>query len=142
MVPTQCSGPAPYEGRGEPNHVSNATEHGGRSRDTAHEPRAGGAQPWRTAPRSTMTFQAMVWFALGGLLLCCIGMLFGATWTTQALQPKLRQLADGRRRLNNEWVAVRAARQRLERCPRCGYPLTGAPWFTPPTLTERARDDE
>lgn len=88
-----------------------------------------------------MTFQAVVWLALGGLLLCCIGLLFGATWTTQALQPKLRQLADERRSLNAEWVAVRTARQQLERCPRCGYPLTGAPWFTP-TLTERRRDDD
>jgi cell division protein FtsL len=88
-----------------------------------------------------MISQAVVWLALGGLLLCCIGMLFGATWTTQALQPKLGQLADERRRLNDEWMAIRAAHRQLERCPRCGYPLTEAPWFAP-TLTKHSHDDD
>lgn len=88
-----------------------------------------------------MSFETVVWFTLGGLLLCCIGMLFGATWTTQILQPKLRQLAEERRKLNDEWVVVRAARRQLERCPRCGYPLTEAPWFAL-TLTKRVRDDD
>jgi hypothetical protein len=60
---------------------------------------------------------------LGGALLVCFGLLLGATWTIQALQPKLRQQTEERRRLNEEWSAVRAARRRRGECPRCASPL-------------------
>ncbi|MDQ4032541.1 MAG: hypothetical protein M3332_09840 [Actinomycetota bacterium] len=43
---------------------------------------------------------------LGAVLLICLGLLLGTTWTPQALQPKLRRQAEERRRLNEEWVAV------------------------------------
>jgi hypothetical protein len=70
-----------------------------------------------------MTPQVLGCFLTAAVLLICLGLLLGATWATQALQPKLRHQAEERRRLNAEWVAVRAARHRLETCPRCGYQL-------------------
>jgi hypothetical protein len=47
---------------------------------------------------------------LSGVLLVCLGLLLGMTWTIQALQPKLRRQAEERSRLNEEWSAVRMAR--------------------------------
>ncbi len=71
---------------------------------------------WRNAPQSAVTLQV-----LSLVLAACLGLLLGAAWTTQALQPKLRQRADERRRLNEEWAAVRTSRQRSQ-CPRCATP--------------------
>jgi cell division protein FtsL len=75
-----------------------------------------------------VSWSELLWILLGAILLVCFGLLLGATWTTQAIQPRLRQLAEERRRLNEEWVAVRATHHRLRECPRCGYPLTGQDW--------------
>ncbi|MGH3899371.1 MAG: hypothetical protein ACRDTA_14245 [Pseudonocardiaceae bacterium] len=61
---------------------------------------------------------------LGALLLLCLGLLLGASWTIQAVQPKLRRQAVERRRLNEEWSAVRTARRQREKCPRCAGPLS------------------
>jgi sulfite exporter TauE/SafE len=61
---------------------------------------------------------------LSGVLLVCLGLLLGMTWTIQALQPKLRRQAEERRRLNEEWSAVRMARWQRGECPRCGCPLS------------------
>jgi hypothetical protein len=61
---------------------------------------------------------------LGGVLLVCLGMLLGTSWTVQALQPKLRRQAQERRRLNEEWSAVRTARRQWVECPHCGSPLS------------------
>ncbi|MGH3765242.1 MAG: hypothetical protein ACRDS0_22225 [Pseudonocardiaceae bacterium] len=60
---------------------------------------------------------------LGAVLMLCLGVLLGTTWTTQACQPKLRRQAEERRRLNEEWFAVRAARRQQAECPRCGNVL-------------------
>lgn len=79
---------------------------------------------------------------LGALLLVCLGLLLGATWTTQALQPTLRRQAEERRRLNEEWVAVRTARQQRGRCPRCASPLSECDWFFAPTLVEYPPDGD
>jgi hypothetical protein len=49
--------------------------------------------------------------ALGAVLLVCLGLLLGATWTTLALQHKHRQLAEERRWLNEQWVMIRTARR-------------------------------
>lgn len=44
-----------------------------------------------------------VWIAgLGGMLLLCLGMLVGASWTDQVLSERYRRLAIERRELN-EW---------------------------------------
>jgi uncharacterized paraquat-inducible protein A len=61
---------------------------------------------------------------LGAVLLVCLGLLLGSSWTIQAVQPKLRQQAEERRRLNEEWSAVRTARRQRGECPRCGSPLS------------------
>jgi uncharacterized paraquat-inducible protein A len=60
---------------------------------------------------------------VGCLALLCLGLLLGASWRIQTLQPRLRQQAEERRRLNEEWAAVRAARQQRVHCPRCSSPL-------------------
>ena len=65
---------------------------------------------------------------LGAVLLVGLGLLLGSTWTTQALQPRRRRQAEERRRLNEEWMAVRLARQRSGECPRCGGPLSDHGW--------------
>jgi cell division protein FtsL len=57
---------------------------------------------------------------LSAVLMLSLGALLGTAWTTQASQPKLRRQAEERRRLNNEWSALRAARQQQRGCPRCG----------------------
>jgi sulfite exporter TauE/SafE len=61
---------------------------------------------------------------LSGALLVCFGVLLGSAWTTQLAQPKLRRQAEERRRLNEEWVAVRAASREWAECPFCGNLLT------------------
>lgn len=53
---------------------------------------------------------------VGALLMVCLGLLLGAAWTTQALHHRYRLLAEERRRLNEEWLAIRAARCRHRRC--------------------------
>lgn len=89
-----------------------------------------------------MTWQVLIWFLLGAVLLICLGILLGATWTAQALRPKLRQLAKERRRLNQEWAVVRAAHRQLDECPRCGYPLADQGWGFAPTLREGPPEDD
>jgi hypothetical protein len=74
--------------------------------------------PWRYALKSTVTV-----LPLGGILLLCLGVLLGSSWTIQTFQPKLRQLAAERRRLNEEWAAVHSVRQRDE-CTRCTHRLS------------------
>ncbi len=49
---------------------------------------------------------------LVAVLLVCLGLLLGATWTIQAMQYRLRRQAEERRRLNAEWAALRTARRR------------------------------
>jgi hypothetical protein len=77
-----------------------------------------------------VTWQLLSWALLGSALLVCFGLLLGATWTIQALQPKLNHQAEERRRLDAEWVAVRAARRQRGRCPRCASPLPEQDWYS------------
>jgi hypothetical protein len=83
----------------------------------------------------------LLWVVLGAGLLVCLGLLLGASWTTQALQPRLRKQAEERRRLNEEWSAVRAARRQRE-CPRCGSLLAERNWYIEPTLVEDPAGDD
>jgi hypothetical protein len=55
------------------------------------------------------------WLLLG--LMGCFGLLLGAGWINRALDSRFRQLAEERRRLNEEWVAVRAAHQQRRQDP-------------------------
>jgi hypothetical protein len=84
-----------------------------------------------------MTIEVLV-----GVLLVCLGLLLGASWTVQALQPKLRRQAKERRRLNEEWSAVRTARRQREKCPRCGSPLSDQDWCYGSTIVEDRPDDD
>jgi uncharacterized paraquat-inducible protein A len=77
---------------------------------------------------------------LSAVLLVCLGLLVGSSWTIQAVQPKLHQQAEQRRRLNEEWSAIRTARRQHGRCPRCGNPLPEQDWpFAPPLVEDRPR---
>ncbi|MDQ3762411.1 MAG: hypothetical protein M3460_12220 [Actinomycetota bacterium] len=88
-----------------------------------------------------MTRQVLGWIVLGGVLLVCLGLLLGAAWTIQALQPKFDQQAEERRRLNEEWAAVHAVHRQLEKCPHCAYPLTKRGWYLAQTPPEDPPDD-
>jgi uncharacterized paraquat-inducible protein A len=79
---------------------------------------------------------------LSAVLLVCLGMLLGTTWTVQALQPTLRRQAEERRRLNAEWSALRTARLQRGRCPRCASPLSEQDWSIAPMTVEDPPDDD
>lgn len=111
------------EGKGEGDHVGISPERDTPLRSAARGPRPGDAASWRNTPRSGVTGQVLGWVLLGAALLVCLGLLLGATWTTQALQSQFRKQAEERRRLNEEWVAVLTARRHGTKCPHCGYPL-------------------
>jgi hypothetical protein len=53
---------------------------------------------------------------LGAALLVCLGLLLEA-WTNQAFKSMLRRLAEERRRLNEDWAAVSAARRQQDQDP-------------------------
>ncbi|MGH3974646.1 MAG: hypothetical protein ACRDS9_15150 [Pseudonocardiaceae bacterium] len=93
------------------------------SRSPAGWPRAGSETSWRNTPQNTVTIQV-----LGAVMLLCLGLLLGTSWTIQALQPKLRRQAEERRRLNEEWLAVREARRRQDKCPHCATSPLEPPW--------------
>ncbi|MGH3780126.1 MAG: hypothetical protein ACRDRO_05690 [Pseudonocardiaceae bacterium] len=78
---------------------------------------------------------------LGSVLLICLGLLLGATWTTQALQLRLDHRAQERRRMNEEWSAIRAARRQWKQCPHCTSPLSDQDWYFAPGLVEDLPDD-
>ncbi len=126
-------------GRGS-DHAAISTE-----RDTLPRSRAarpcfrrlpGDATSWRNTPLSAVTVQV-----LSAILLVCLGVLLGATWTIQVLQPRLRRQGEQRRRLNEEWSAVRAASRQRRECPRCGALLTQRDWYLAPTVVEDRLDD-
>lgn len=82
-----------------------------------------------------MTLQ--VW---GAVLLVCLALLLGASWS-QVLQFKLRQ-GEERRRLDEEWLAVRTARLQRGECPRCRSPRSERDWYFPPKIGEEQPDDD
>jgi hypothetical protein len=110
-------------------------------RDTLSRSRAGelwtGSASWRYAPQSAMTIEVLV-----GVLLVCLGLLLGTSWTIQASQPKLRRQAMERRRLNEEWSTVRTARLQWEKCPRCGSLLSDQDWCYGSTIVKDQPDDD
>jgi hypothetical protein len=80
--------------------------------------------------------------AMAAGLLICLGLLLGGTWTIQAVQPKLRRQAEERRRLNEEWSAVRTARRQQGECPHCSTLLSEGDWYFAPTIVEEPSDDD
>jgi hypothetical protein len=103
----------------------------------AAQPWPGDALSWRNIPRGAVTVHV-----LSAILLACLGVLLGATWTIQASQPKLRRQAEERRRLNEQWSAVRTARRQRRQCPRCGNPLTDHDWYRAPATVDDPLDDD
>jgi hypothetical protein len=80
---------------------------------------------------------------LGGVVLVCLGLMLGSSWTVQALHRKLSRQAEERRRLNEEWSVVRTARRQRGECPRCASLLSAQDWYVAPTLVEdRPNDDD
>ncbi len=73
-----------------------------------------------------------------GLVLIVVGALVGSSWTIQALEGRTRQHAAERRRLNEEWRAVRAYRARQRRCIDCDDELD----YRQPALLARMHEDD
>lgn len=72
---------------------------------------------------------------LSHLLLLCLGVLLGTSWTLQAIQYKFHRLAEERRRLNEEWLAVRAARrQQLDGRRTLTTPVIELVWYLEQTV--------
>jgi hypothetical protein len=88
-----------------------------------------------------VTLQVLGWVVLGAVLLICIGLLLGASWTTQALQLRHRHQAEERRRLNEEWSAIDVARREHAVCPRCTSGLSKQSRYFAPN-TEHLLDDD
>jgi hypothetical protein len=97
---------------------------------------------WRNAPRIGVIPQVVAWILVGAVLLVCLGMLVGASWTSLVMQPKLRRQAEERRQINEEWRALRAARAARESCPRCANPLPAQDWYPVSTLVEDPPEDD
>jgi hypothetical protein len=79
---------------------------------------------------------------LSAVLLICLGVLLGSSWTIQALQPKLHHQAEERRRLNEEWSAVRTTHRQRSHCPHCGSPLSEQGWSLASTSVAERQDDD
>jgi hypothetical protein len=122
---------------GGTDHVDISPERDTLAHGTAGGPRPGSGTSWRDTPQSTVTLQVLSW-----VLLVCLGLLLGTTWATQALQPKLRQQAEERRRLNEEWSAVRADRRHGGECSRCGSLLSERDWYFAPTIVQDRPDED
>lgn len=86
--------------------------------------RPGSRTSWRNPPSSTVILQVLS----AAVLLVLVGLLLGEAWTTQVSQRKLRHQAEERRRLNKEWLAVRAIRRQQGKCARCGNLLSYGDW--------------
>jgi hypothetical protein len=108
-------------------------------RDTAGRPWPGSETSWRNTPQCAVTVELV---AMAAVLLVCLGLLLGGTWALQAVQPKLRRQAEERRRLNEEWSAVRTAHRQRSECPRCSTLLSEGDWYVAPTLGENPPDDD
>jgi len=122
---------APPIQKGEGDHVNNSPERDTPRRGPARGPGTGSGASWRYAAQSLVTLQVQSLVTLqvwAGALLVCLGLLLGSTWTIQALQSRLCRQAEERRRLNEEWAAMRAAHQQRAQCPRCKAPLSERDW--------------
>lgn len=80
----------------------------------------------------------MITLLVVGLLLIGLGALIGSSWTVQALEGKFRRHAVERRRLNEEWRAVRNYRSQQHRCAGCEERLD---LYRQPALVTGAHDE-
>ena len=118
-------------------HVDISPEHDTFLLALAIEPQGKSETSWRGVPQS-----AVILSLLSVLLLVCLGVLLGAAWTIKACEPKRRRQAEERRRLDEEWLAVRTARRGRGECPRCGVVLVERDWYIAPTIVDDASDDD
>jgi hypothetical protein len=81
----------------------------------------------------------MVVITLAGLLIC-LGPLLGGSWTRQALRADYSHRAEQRRKLTEEWQAIRTARHH-NHCPHCTSPLTPCDSYHEPTIDEAPYGD-
>ncbi|HEY6424194.1 MAG TPA: hypothetical protein VIY28_13280 [Pseudonocardiaceae bacterium] len=90
-----------------------------------------------------MSTEMLNWLAIVAVLLVCFGLLLGVAWTTQAVQPRLRQWAEERKQLDEEWSRLRSIRHQRGECPRCALHLSERDWyFAPAVVAERPEDDD
>lgn len=78
----------------------------------------------------------------GGLLLVFLGILTGTAWTTMATRSQIRRQTKERRRLNEEWAAIRAVHRQHTECMRCANPLYAQNWYFVPIAIEERSDDD
>lgn len=133
--------PGPTWRKGKAN-VGISSERDTSPRVSALGPSPGRETSWRDTPQCTVTREVCGWILLGAALLVLLGLLLGWAWTNQALQPKLRKQAEERRRLNEEWRAVRTARRQQGECPRCASPLSQQDWYYTTILMEDPPDPD
>ncbi|MGH3979663.1 MAG: hypothetical protein ACRDRZ_11790 [Pseudonocardiaceae bacterium] len=81
----------------------------------------------------------MTTMLVGGLVLIGLGLLLGSTWTIHALEGRFRHQAAERRRLNEEWEAVRAFPAQPGRCPYCAGEVD---WYHRPVQMITPEDDD
>lgn len=62
-------------------------------------------------------------------LLISLGLLLGSSWTNQFLQSRFSRQAEERRRLNEEWSAIHAARQQQRESSRCASAMSKQYWY-------------
>jgi uncharacterized protein YneF (UPF0154 family) len=79
---------------------------------------------------------------LGGLLLVFLGILIGTIWTIIATRSQISRQAKERRRLNEEWAAIRAVHRQQTECVRCASPLYEQNWYFAPIAIEERSDDD
>ncbi|MGH3902422.1 MAG: hypothetical protein ACRDTA_30040 [Pseudonocardiaceae bacterium] len=84
----------------------------------------------------------LTWDVLGGTVLLGLGMLLGTSWTTLTLKPKLRRQAEERRRLNEEWSALRTARRQRSESSQGASPQAERDWYIARPVAEDLRDDD
>jgi cell division protein FtsL len=125
-------------------HVGIPPECDALPRGTASGPQPGSETSWRNAPQRRVSTQVLAWLAVAAVLLVCFGLLLGVAWTTQAIQPKLRQWAEERKQLDEEWSRLRTLRHQRGSCPRCARHLSERDWyFFPPTVVaDQSEDDD
>ena len=115
-------------------HVDISPERDLPSGGSTRRPWPGSETSWRDAPNTGMPLQVLGW-----VLLVYFGLLLGATWTIQALQPKLRRQIGERRSLNEEWLAARSAADSVASARAYGVPLHR---HVAPTVGEDWSDDD
>jgi hypothetical protein len=85
----------------------------------------------------------MMLLFVGAVVLFCLGALLGGSWTTQALHGVSRRQAAERRKLNEGWRALEAARRSRGEpvsCARCHQALSQAGWLM--VIPALAQDDD